>query len=86
MTINANQSKTKQYRIYLKHDHRRVDVTKQEFDNYYRVINSYRLRMQGHGRCVCPPNIDCYTCPYRKTGDLLSLDYTVKDDEGNEKS
>ncbi|MDR1769960.1 MAG: hypothetical protein LBS02_04900 [Hungatella sp.] len=92
MAINENQSKPKQYRIYLKRDHRWVDVSKQEFDDYYRDINSYRRRMQEHGRCVCPQSkrylcdMDCYTCPYRKAGDMLSLDYTVTDSEGNEKS
>ena len=30
--------------------------------------------------------MDCETCPFRRAGDSLSLNYTVKDDEGNERS
>lgn len=30
--------------------------------------------------------MDCLTCPYTKTGDHLSLDNTISDDDGNEKS
>lgn len=30
--------------------------------------------------------MDCLTCPYAKAGDQLSLDNTVNDSDGNEKS
>lgn len=30
--------------------------------------------------------MDCLTCPYAKSGDQLSLDNTVRDSDGNEKS
>lgn len=82
----------KQYSIYIKATHQWVCVSKTDFDNYYRDINAYRRKQQEHGRCICPANkrylcdMDCYTCPYRKGGDTLSLDYTVTDGEGNEKS
>lgn len=28
----------------------------------------------------------CFTCPYRRAGDTISLDYCMTDDEGNEKA
>lgn len=90
MAIKVNQSK--QYRIYIKGSKSWVDVNKEFYTNYYRDINAYRKRQQEHGRCVCPASkrylcdMDCMTCPYAKAGDQLSLDNTVSDGEGNEKS
>ena len=90
MANKDNQSK--QYRIYIKESKSWVDVNKEFYTNYYRDINAYRKRQQEHGRCVCPASkrylcdMDCMTCPYVKAGDHLSLDNTVSDGEGNEKS
>ena len=90
MANKDNQSK--QYRIYIKESKSWVDVNKEFYTNYYRDINAYRKRQQEHGRCVCPASkrylcdMDCMTCPYVKAGDQLSLDNTVSDGEGNEKS
>jgi DNA-directed RNA polymerase specialized sigma subunit len=90
MANKVNQSK--EYRIYIKESKSWVDVNKEFYTNYYRDINSYRKRQQEHGRCVCPASkrylcdMDCMTCPYAKAGDQLSLDNTVSDGEGNEKS
>lgn len=90
MTINENQSNER--KIYLKDLHQWVSVSKADYDNYYRDINAYRRRQQEHGRCVCPANkrylcdMDCWTCRFHKAGDELSLDYTMTDGEGNEKS
>ena len=90
MANKDNQSK--QYRIYIKESKSWVDVNKEFYTNYYRDINTYRKRQQEHGRCVCPASkrylcdMDCLTCPYAKAGDQLSLDNTVSDGEGNEKS
>lgn len=90
MSKNVNQSK--QYRIYIKESKSWVDVNKELYTNYYRDINAYRKRQQEHGRCVCPASkrylcdMDCLTCPYAKAGDQLSLDNTVNDSDGNEKS
>ncbi len=87
-----NQSQSKEYRIYLKDLHQWVPVSKTDFDNYYRNINTYRRRQQEHGRCVCPASkrylcdMDCCTCHFHKGGDELSLDYTATDEDGNEKS
>lgn len=90
MAIKVNQSK--QYRIYIKNSKSWVDVNKELYTDYYRDINAYRKRQQEHGRCVCPASkrylcdMDCMACPYAKAGDQLSLDNTVSDGEGNEKS
>lgn len=65
-------------------------ASKEEFDDYYREINAYRRREMDHGRCVCPPsrwlfcNMDCLSCPYRKPGDLSSLNESIEDGEGGE--
>ena len=90
MAINDNESATR--KIYIKDLHQWVPVSKTDFDNYYRDINTYRRRQQEHGRCVCPASrrylcdMDCCTCRFHKGGDELSLDYTVTDEDGNEKS
>lgn len=87
-----NQSQSKEYHIYLKDLHQWVPVSKTDFDNYYRDVNAYRRRQQEHGRCVCPASkrylcdMDCCTCRFHKGGDELSLDYTVTDEDDNEKS
>ena len=83
---------SKQYRIYIKKSKSWIDVNKEFYTNYYRDINAYRKRQQEHGRCVCPASkrylcdMDCLICPYAKAGDQVSLDNTVSDGEGNEKS
>ena len=90
MANKDNQSK--QYRIYIKEFKSWVDVNKEFYTNYYREINAYRRCQQEHGRCVCPASklylcdMDCLTCPYAKAGDQLSLDNTISDGDGNEKS
>lgn len=92
MSNNANQNQSNELKIYLRDLHQWVPVSKTDYDNYYRDINAYRRRQQEHGRCVCPANkrylcdMDCWTCRFHKAGDELSLDYTVTDDDGNEKS
>ena len=92
MKSNDNQNQTSERKIYLKDLHQWVSVSKADYDNYYRDINAYRRRQQEHGRCVCPANkrylcdMDCWTCRFHKAGDVLSLDYTVTDENGKEKS
>ena len=88
----SENNQEKQYRIFLKSTQQWVPVSKTDFDNYYRDVNAYRRRQQEHGRCVCPASkrylcdMDCCTCRFHKGGDELSLDYTVTDEDGNEKS
>lgn len=90
--MSNSESQSKAYHIYIKERHVWVPVSKSDFDNYYRDINAYRRRQQEHGRCVCPASkrylcdMDCGCCPFHKGGDELSLDYTISDEDGNEKS
>lgn len=92
MKNHDNQNQPVERAIYLKDLHQWVPVSKTDYDNYYRDINTYRRRQQEHGRCVCPARrrylcgMDCWTCRFHKAGDELSLDYTVTDEDGNEKS
>lgn len=82
----------KQYYIYIRSLKERIPVTKEDFDNYYRDINAYRQKEQYHGRCCCPKakildcDMDCATCPFHRAGDNLSLDFTITDEDGNQKS
>ena len=92
MPNKDNLSQSDERSIYLKDLHLWVPVSKTDYDNYYRDINAYRRRQQVHGRCVCPASkrylcdMDCWTCRFRKAGDELSLDYSITDEDGNEKS
>lgn len=92
MKNQDNQNQSEERKIYLKHLHQWVPVSKTDYDNYYRDINAYRRRQQRHGRCVCPAkkrflcDMDCWTCRFHKAGDELSLNYTNTDENGNEKS
>lgn len=90
MAINDN--KFTERKLYLKDLHQWMPVSKTDYDDYYRDINNYRRRQQEHGRCVCPASkrylcdMDCSCCRFHSGGDELSLDYTVTDEDGNEKS
>lgn len=78
--MNNNEN---QYYIYIRGTKERIPVTKQEFDDYYRDINSYRRTEMNNGRCVCPRSkwlscdMDCLTCPFHRHGNQYSLDATV---------
>ena len=80
MKTNDNQKY-----IYIRSLRERVPVTQEEFDNYYRDIDTFRKKQQRHGRCVCPAakrldcDMDCETCPFSRAGDRLSLDYQGED-------
>lgn len=90
MTKDVNQSK--QYRIYLKHDRQWVDVPEEVYREHTRFHDAYRKRMQSHSQCTCPKNkfwlcdADCLNCEFRRAGDMLSLDYTISNDDGDEVS
>jgi DNA-directed RNA polymerase specialized sigma subunit len=92
MKNHVIQNQSNERKIHLKDLHQWVPVSKTDYDNYYRDINAYRRRQQEHGCCVCPANkrylcdMDCWVCRFHKAGDELSLDYTVTDEDGNEKS
>lgn len=69
-----------------------MEVTEEQYYAYYRDIWATRNRAQAHGQCMCPKSKtwtcdgDCLVCEFRSAGDNLSLDYTVEDSEGNQKS
>ena len=84
--------KNAQRYIYLRAIKKTVCVTEQEFNAYYQDINAYRRTKQNHGKCVCEKahwldcDMDCENCPFHRAGNTLSLDYTISDEDGNEKS
>lgn len=76
MSRNENE-----YTIYIRSTGESIPATKEEFDLYYHDIDVFRKAQQRHGRCVCPQkkqlacDMDCATCPFRRAGDTLSLDF-----------
>ena len=84
------QKKVTPYRIYLKHDRKWIEVPKDVYKEHTRYHDAFRKRHQSHGQCVCPKNkfwlcdADCYNCEFRRAGDMLSLDATVSNDDGDE--
>ena len=92
MKSHSNQSTNREYKVYIHSTKEWVTVTEDVYRAYYRDIWATRNRAQSHGQCMCPKsktwlcNGDCLACEFRAAGDNLSLDYTIEDDEGNEKS
>ena len=89
---NQNTNTNREYKVYIHSTKEWVTVTEDVYRAYYRDIWATRNRAQSHGQCMCPKsktwlcNGDCLACEFRAAGDNLSLDYTIEDDEGNEKS
>ena len=85
MQSKENQSK----RIYLKATRKWVEVSEKYYRDHTRYYDAFRKRHQLHGQCVCPKNKfwlcdgDCYNCEFRRTGDMLSFDYTVENEDGD---
>lgn len=81
--------KCKPYRIYLKHTREWVEVSEEYYREHTRYYDAFRKRHQSHGQCVCPKNKfwlcdgDCYNCEFRRAGDMLSLDYTTENEDGD---
>ena len=92
MKTNENQKSTREYKVYIHRLKAWVEVTEEQYYAYYRDIWATRKRAQAHGRCMCSKSNtwmcdgDCLACEFRAAGDNLSLDYTVEDGEGNQKS
>ena len=78
---------SKQYYIYIRSTNEQIPVTKEEFAAYYKEIDLSRQKQLYHKRCVCPKSkwltcdMDCYTCPFKRSGDDLSLNYKIYDNE-----
>lgn len=83
-------SNDKQYYIYLRSTKERIPCTHEEFNAYYHDINLFRQKQQRHGKCVCPEqkrldcDMDCATCPFRRAGDTVSLDYKATNNEAGD--
>lgn len=83
------QKNVNPYRIYLKSTRQWVEVSEEYYCDHTRYHDALRKRQQSHGQCVCPKNKfwlcdgDCLTCEFRRAGDMLSLDYTVENEDGD---
>ena len=77
------------YRIYLKATRQWVEVSEEYYRDHTRYYDAFRKRHQSHGQCVCPKNKfwlcdgDCFNCEFGRAGDMLSLDYTVENEDGD---
>ena len=84
MNTNGN------YRIFDKTTKTWFEVTPVEFKRYDTWRTNLRKREQYHGRCMCPRRkwwlCDgvCEDCEFHAPGDMLSLDATRKDDDGED--
>ena len=83
------QKNVNPYRIYLKSTRQWVEVSEEYYRDHTRYHDALRKRQQSHGQCICPKNKfwlcdgDCLTCEFRRAGDMLSLDYTVENEDGD---
>lgn len=83
------QKNVNPYRIYLKATRQWVEVSEEYYRDHTRYHDALRKRQQSHGQCICPKNKfwlcdgDCLTCEFRRVGDMLSLDYTVENEDGD---
>lgn len=86
MAINENQCK---HRIYLKSTRQWVEVSETVYREHTRFYDAFRKKAQYHGQCICPKNKfwlcdgDCCNCEYRRGGDMLSLDFTSENEDGD---
>ena len=88
----SNQTQPRIYKIYLPHEKQWVEVTQEQYHAYYRDIWAARKRAQKHRQCMCPKSKlwlcdgDCLICKFRAPGDSLSLDLTLENENGEERS
>lgn len=86
MAINENECK---HRIYLKATRHWMDVSETVYREHNRFYDAFRKKAQYHGQCICPKNKfwlcdgDCCNCEYRRGGDMLSLDFTSENEDGD---
>ena len=77
-------------RIFDKQTKTWFEVTPEEYERYDQWRTNLRKREQYHGRCMCPRQkwwlCDgmCEDCEFRAPGDMLSLDATGTDEDGDE--
>lgn len=86
MQNNDNQ---KTYFIYIRSIGKKVPVTKEQHDFFYKEADRIRHQEQDHGKCMCPYRYiwkcdgDCIGCEYHATDDILSLDVPNPDGNGS---
>lgn len=77
-------------RIYDKQTKTWFEVTPEQYAEFDQWRTNKRKREQYHGRCMCPRNkwwlCDgmCDDCEFHASGDVLSLDKHVSNDDGDE--
>ncbi len=79
-----------QNHIYDKQTRTWFEVTPEQYEEYDRWRTRIRKREQYHGRCMCPRSkwwlcdCMCQDCEYRASGDTISLDAPVANEDGDE--
>ena len=67
-------------KLYLRAKNKWITVSDEVYKSYRLKCNSYRITQKNNGRCVCPRkkfylcDMDCWTCIYRRAGNITSLD------------
>ena len=90
--MSTNDNYGKQNHIYDKQTRTWFEVTPEQFEEYDRWRTRIRKREQYHGRCMCPRSkwwlCDgmCQDCEYRASGDTISMDAPVANEDGDEVS
>ena len=85
MQKNQNSSK----RIFLKSIRQWVEVSEEFYCDHTRYYDALRKRQQSHGQCSCPKSKfwlcdgDCLTCEFHCHGEMLSLDHTLENEDGD---
>ena len=74
----------KQYYIFLQNGNRKIPVTKEEFEYFYKETSVFRRRQMRQGLCSCPKrkwlycDTDCENCRYRfETFNTYSMDEAI---------
>lgn len=86
MQSNDNQ---KTYFIYVRSIGKKVPVTKEQHESFYKEADRIRHQEQDHGQCMYPYHYiwkcdgDCIGCKYHATDDTLSLDIPNPDGNGS---
>ncbi len=81
--MKTNDKKT--YKVYLKSLQQWVEVTQEQYRDFYHDINNYRINARNHKLCNCPwskawlCDMDCWTCQFRTTPTEFSLDLILED-------
>ena len=74
------KDKTAMRKLYLRAKNKWITVSDEVYKSYRLKCNSYRITQKNNGRCVCPRkkfylcDMDCWTCIYRRAGNITSLD------------